>query len=240
MRSTVFAVLAGALAAPAFSAGLDEPIVEPVVAAAPTSAASFDGAYVGGSLGLGSLDAEDAEDGLEDIFGGVADPEGFVSDTFDLTDGGFAHGLHAGYNVRRGSVVFGPEVAVFGAEIEVGGVSEFEDGQPEETIDADVGYGARVALRGGVARGATLVYGTLGLAYLDLSIDTDGVFLARTSESRDEFGYAAGLGVERKLTDRVSVGAQYSLHAFDDFEVGDDLEIDLAYRALDLRLSLGF
>lgn len=244
----VLAALAGALlAGPALSAGLDQAVLEPppVATAAPATPAtmpSFAGGYVGGSLGYGHLDASDAADLLKapflDFLGDGADD--FVDDTFDLEDGGLGYGLHAGYNVQRGSVVFGPELAVFGGDVEIGGVSEFDDGLTEETLDADVNHGARLALRGGIARNRTLFYGTLGAAYLNVSVETDGVTLGASSQDQDGFGYAAGFGVERLLNERVSVGAQYSLHRFGDFDLGDDLEADLEHRTLDLRLSLKF
>lgn len=239
MRPSIIAVSAlGALvAAPALAAGPLDAAPDPVVVppAEPVPAPSFAGPYVGGSVGYGALDASDAEGILEQGFA----PE-FIEDTFDLERGDLAYGAHAGYNVRRGSVVFGPELAVFGGEVGLGGMSDFDDELPEEMIDVDINYGARVALRGGVERGRTWFYGTLGAAYLDLSIATDGVQLARDSRDRDGWGYAAGVGVERLVSDRVSVGAQYTLHHFDDFDLGYGHEADVEHRTLDLRVSLNF
>ena len=242
MRSTFIAAaaLSALVAAPALAAGLDEPVSEPFVPAPAEPAPAFVGGYVGGSLGYGSLDASDTEDAIVGSFGFVDDPEGFVADAFELEDGGLAYGLHAGYNVQRGSVVFGPELAVFGSEAEVGGATDFDDDLPEDIIDAQVDYGARLALRGGVARGRTLVYGTLGVAYLNMSFDISGPDFGDFSEDPDGFGYAAGLGVERLVSDRASLGLQYTLHRFEDFDTVNDVERDIEYRTLDLRVSYTF
>ena len=82
------------------------------------------------------------------------------------------------------------------------------DGVDNSEFQAELDFGARIALRGGYALGRNLIYGTLGAAYLDLSIDGEGG-IDDVLDGGGEWGYAAGFGYERLVGDNFSIGAQY-------------------------------
>jgi outer membrane immunogenic protein len=211
-------------------AGNIEPVESPVVAApAPVAAPvlSFAGPYVGGSLGYGDLSG----DGLSGDLDGDDDDDDdddALGDALDLDDDGFAYGLHAGYNFQRGNIVFGPELSLFSGDLELG----------SDDLEIELDYGARLALRGGIASGPNLFYGTLGAAYLEL--DTDS---AAGSDDGNDWGYSAGFGVERLIGTNFVIGAQYTLHVFDGIEFdgnGAGSDGDFDYRTLELRASYKF
>lgn len=232
MNRPVLAAVISVLATPVIAGGLDEPIVAPapapVLAPAPPIL-SFAGGYVGGSLGAGSLDVGDRFD----VFEEDAD--------IDDTDTDFHYGAHAGYNFQRGNVVFGPEVAIFGTSSEISGSVFDEDEAAEEDIEdegdvgVDLNYGLRVAARGGYAFGQNLVYGVAGAAYAE--VDSR---LAQFGEDDDsDWGYAVGFGYERLIGQNLIVGAQYTLHAFDEFGDGENAD-DIDYRTIEARVSFKF
>ena len=84
-------------------------------AAAPSPAISrgFAGAYIGGSVGAGRLDADDFFERFSDVVGIAFGPIEAAAGRSDGPDTGAAHALHAGFNVQRGRFVFGPEVGPF-------------------------------------------------------------------------------------------------------------------------------
>ena len=161
----------------------------------------------------------------------------------DGPDTGAAYGLHAGFNVQRGRFVFGPEVAVFGAEVEPTGAvfGTFPAVVSPNEVSVTLDHGARLVARGGVVAGATLVYGTAGVAYLEGEAPAlgrvDGLSASLRNEAFGELGYAVGFGVERLLGSRLVIGAQYTLHRVD--EVGD-LDVDLSHHVLEARVSARF
>ena len=227
-RFAAAALLAATAASPVLAGGLTETIMAPIAAPmAPAVPLSFAGAYAGASLGAGNLDVGNRFDFLEE------DDDDLLE--FGSTDTDLHYGVHVGYNVQRGNLVFGPEFAVFGASSELDG--DFDDDVTDDVADegnigVDLNYGARLALRGGYAMGPNLVYGLVGAAYADADSRSPGL-----EDGADDVGYAVGFGYERLVTDRVAVGAQYTLHAFDDFGDSDE---DLDYRTLEARVSIKF
>ena len=161
----------------------------------------------------------------------------------DGPDTGATYGLHAGFNVQRGRLVFGPEVAVFGADTELTGdvFGTFPAVVSPNKVSATLDHGARLVARGGVVTGATLVYGTVGIAYLEgqaPALDrVDGLSASLEDEEFGEWGYAVGFGVERLVGPNLVIGAQYTLHRVD--EVGD-LDVNLSHRVLEARMSVRF
>lgn len=218
-------LIAAIAAAPALAGGFDDFAPDAVVApAAPLAfGPSFEGAYAGGSLGIGSVAVDDSFDVFDDA-------------DFDDTDTDFAYGLHVGYNFQRGNVVFGPELAVFGTESEIG--DDDGDELDEGSVGVDLNYGARLVARGGYAAGPNLFYGVAGVAYAEVD-SRIGVI----EDDESDVGYAVGFGYERLVRDNLTVGVQYTLHAFDDFGDDDDdngVETDLDYRTLEARVSFKF
>ncbi len=98
-------------------------------------------------------------------------------------------GLHAGYNWEK------PGGFVLGVEGDV----NFAD---------DIEYLASVRGRVGLARGATLFYATGGVAFLGVDDEL--------SDDDTLMGWTAGLGVEHKLRENVSLGLETLYYNFEE------------------------
>jgi outer membrane immunogenic protein len=133
----------------------------------------------------------------------------------DIDGDGPVGGLHLGYNQDFGNIVAGVELQYNVAKI------EFDDADPDATIERL----AHVKLRGGYDAGATLFYVAAGIAH------------AKSAGGDSGSGSVYGLGVEHRFTERLSGGAEYLVHGFDDFYSGG---IDLEVQTLQARISLRF
>ncbi len=127
------------------------------------------------------------------------------SDIEIVDDATLIGGGHLGYNWQ------GARNLVVGVEGDV----DFLD---------DVDYLASIRGRLGWAFGPTLAYATGGAAFIGFD---DGVF-----GNDSDTGWVAGLGVEHKLRDRVSVGVEGLYYAFE-----DDFNNDANFWAARARLT---
>lgn len=123
------------------------------------------------------------------------------SDTGALDGDDTLYGFHAGYDYDFGDYVVGAELDYDQADIDLGGGS------------ADLDSVARLKFKGGYDLGNTLIYATAGAARADTSVGT-------------ETGPFIGLGVNYKVTDRYTVGAELLEHRFTDVggTPGNDLD----------------
>lgn len=133
----------------------------------------------------------------------------------DIDGDGYVAGLHLGYNQDFGAFVAGVELQYNAANI------EFENDDPDDTIDAL----AHLKLRAGYDSGATLFYGAIGIAHAEAEGGASGS------------GSVYGVGIEHRFSERLSGGAEYLRHEFDDFYSGG---IDLDVQTLQARVSLRF
>ena len=135
----------------------------------------------------------------------------------DVEDGdGFLGGLHAGYQQDLGTWVVGGEVDYDWADIDL------------DNNAGSLNNVGRVKLRGGYDLGSTLVYGTVGAAYADAEVG---------GTDFSDWGWLAGIGVDYRLSDAVSVGGELLYHKFDDF---DDTGLDVDATTLAARVSYHF
>lgn len=154
----------------------------------------FDGAYVG--VGVGGQFAN------VEIGSGAFDGIG--------ADGLVAEGI-AGFDVRRGSFVFGPRV--FGAFTNV---NTTVGGADLANIDAYVNFGGRA----GIVFNRTLVYAHAGYEMMWLS--SDSPWIDSVLNDADTNAATAGLGIETMLVDNVSLAVEGTyLHGLDDAEGGE-------------------
>lgn len=114
-------------------------------------------------------------------------------------DSGGIYGVHAGYDYDFGKFVLGGEIEhQVTNDYDLGGI--------------DVDNVTRLKLRGGYDTGPALIYATLGGARADTGVgDTDGRF--------------AGLGMDYKVTETITLGAEYLVHEFDDVG-GTGIDVD--------------
>ena len=126
------------------------------------------------------------------------------SNSSAIGDGdGVIGGVHAGYDYDFGQFVLGGALEYDAADIDLSTGNSIDDV-------------ARLKVRGGVDLGRTLVYGTAGAARMSANIG---------GSSGTDNGYFAGIGVDRMVTDRVSVGGELLYSKFDDFNsTGVDLD----------------
>lgn len=136
------------------------------------------------------------------VYGGAQFGYGWMdgdSEAGDYDGEDWLGGVHLGWQNANGNFVYGLEGDYNYSEMELGG-TELDN---LSHIKAKAGYDF----------GRTLVYATLGGAYAD------------AGDLGDDWGWAAGAGVDYMVTDRVSLGAEALYHQFDDFgDTGGDLD----------------
>lgn len=207
----ILAASVAALASPAFSGGFiapvtETPVVPPVAAPAPVS--DWSGAYAGLSAGyvFGSDDRVGISDSTDTL---LTSP-----DSVDIS--GATYGLHAGYRWQREvsgrQVVFGPELAFEG--------SSADDSFTTNGTEASNEMKKLLSLRfkTGVLNAAqnTLFYGSVGISRGEFDYQVDGAPFAPMDYS-DTFranAWSVGLGVERKVTERMSVFGEWEYRDF--------------------------
>ena len=204
-----YAAIPALLAAPAFAGNLQEPIVEPVIAAPiqiqPIS--DWTGFYLGGQVGYGSTSTIFVNEGENDLFTG--------SD--DLT-GGFG-GLHVGYLYDIGQWVLGGELDYDWADISRTFDGFDVIGFPTST-DVKIDEIYRLKLLAGYDLGQGLIYATAGAFNANLSVDAPGI------SDIDDNGWLAGVGYKHKFTENWIGGVEALYHNASDFgDSGDDLKL---------------
>ncbi|MEL6227210.1 MAG: outer membrane beta-barrel protein [Pseudomonadota bacterium] len=192
------------------------------------AAATWDGFYVGGSLGAlfdrgadkTGRDLEDLDDDNnhddddDDDRNAVLDALGRGDDT------AFLGGLHIGLNRQSGHIVYGVEADI--------------------TFASDIEYLASVRGRVGIARDHMLIYGTAGVAFFERDSDnvTDNFPGVDLGHDDNHVGFVVGGGAEFMIGHSLSVGAEALYYSFDD----DDREIDFngANGARDVHMDNDF
>jgi len=178
------------------AAAADLPSRKAPVAYAPAALAySWTGFYVGGQLGYGWVDDRTSEF--------VTATGAYNNFTKVMKLDGVFGGLHAGYNMQSGALVYGLE-----ADAEVSGIKGgfvLPNGEGGSSKHKWQG-----SLRGrvGVAFDRTLFYVTGGAALVELE-HTAFSRRARETYSNTRLGWTLGAGVEYALSDKWSVRGEY-------------------------------
>ncbi|WP_281982126.1 outer membrane protein [Thalassorhabdomicrobium marinisediminis] len=192
---------AGSLAEPV-------PTVAPVVVpAAPVF--DWSGHYAGGYLfhGNGSYEQQDTAGDL-----GV-----------DVDVDGTGLGLRYGHNWQSGSTIYGVDVSV---QTGLDGTTPQGTTGPFwscTTGDCNVAIDALMTLRGRYGMtfgdGRTMGYGALGLAAGKID---GGIYNSNQQGTSTAVGYTAGLGLERMMTDRISIYGEVNYVDLGDIDFGTD------------------
>ena len=169
------------------------------------------GFYVGYHLG-GALDLTDADNPFgASIFGDTV-----------RTPGPLAGG-QAGYNWQHGAALFGVEADASWADLDgTNTCFAFSGNYISANCRVDIDALGTLAGRLGwilPADGRTLLYGKLGLAWADVDTDATpngGFVLAGTDDSGIAWGWTVGGGVERAVSPRWTVKAEYGFLSFDE------------------------
>lgn len=182
------------------------PVVTPVTVA---PVGNWAGGYVGGTLGY-AFGGDDVV-GLRDTT-----TDALADDLGKLEIGGANASLRAGYRWQRGNLVFGPELSVEGGSID-------DEIDLTDAAGADLGLSASnevnhvIALKmktGYEVAPNTLVFGTAGIARGDFTYTLAADGGASASEDYTANGYVFGVGVERKVSDRMSITGEIERNHF--------------------------
>lgn len=238
------AAAAALFTSPAFAGALifepePEPVVEVAPAPAPLPIPSWTGPFVGLQVGWGSADVD-----VDAFTGEFVDTNGNIFDVitpdFGADDDDFVYGAQLGYDYDFGNgFVLGGEVAYVRAEAEpstTATAAATDAAGNEFDVDFDgsveIDHLVRLTARGGYSLGNTLLYLKGGGVWLDGETSAAGV-----SDSRSDWGWVAGAGVEHMFTDNVSGRLEYLYHEVDDF---DDSGIDVELQTVTLGVNYRF
>jgi len=209
---TLAAATLAVLSTPALAGGptIVEPDPMPAAMAAPAEVTDWSGAYAGLAIGRTSGDFDDVTNG----------------GTFDY-DNGRAVGAFAGYNIQRGSLVYGGELS-FGKVSDMALLGPTLGG--DDTVDSLLDLRGRV----GFSLGRALIYGSIGYARANTTVNaTDSVDLSGTSY---------GVGVDYRLGNSVFLGLDYVSRNVDgtDTNPSNTFDIDSKIDTLSLRFGVKF
>jgi outer membrane immunogenic protein len=215
MRNTVMvatAVLIGSFGVAA-AADLGPP---PRAYTEPAFFQSWQGFYVGGSIGYASADFSNTDRIL-----------GFNES--DSDEDVFYTG-RVGYNSQRGHLVLGAELTVNGADLN----GETFGG----SVSDELNWYATAVGRLGYAAGPWLFYGFGGVAWGEIKV-TDNI--TGDHDNSDNVGWTAGAGIERKLSDAISARLEYShVDLGSDRVLNNTLDVDAQFDAVTLGVDFKF
>jgi opacity protein-like surface antigen len=198
-------------AGPALAADLGKP---PPAYKAPAlmPVSSWAGFYIGihGGYGWGHESLSFADPIFAELFPTSNSPKGGV------------FGVQAGYNWQFGTFVTGLEVDFSGADLKDSKSNTFlieDEVTLTATTSSKVDYFGSFRARAGVLLMPDwLLYGTAGLGWahdkLTLTLSDNVGDSASASASKDHVGWAAGAGVEYKLTPNLLLRAEYLHYGF--------------------------
>lgn len=196
------ALLSSALVLPFAAQAADLPVRSAAPAPAPL-AYSWQGAYVGGTIGFATAN-------FAHVHSYVASSQDYSS--HDSRFNSFVGGVHAGYNWQTGNIVYGVEADVAAARLRGG----FTEPNPDNASTTAFRSSLMATLRGrvGLAFDRTLVYGTAGLSYTKAKVTSDAEFNGADSHDFNKFGVVVGAGVEQAITNNVSVRLEGLYHFY--------------------------
>lgn len=195
----------------AVAGGYIAPVVAPVIPAPVVAApGAWAGPYAGLTLGYAVAGKERV--GFSDL------SDAYLGDVGDVDLTGLTGGVRIGYRWQRDAWVFGPELG-------------FEVGNVDDTLDFSNQTGAGsvtsevrsvMALRVKAGRQInedTLLYGIVGIAHGRFAYEVDATSIGSVSPVNgsakyDHTGFVVGLGVERRLSDRLSLTGEWEYAEF--------------------------
>lgn len=248
--NNLLAAVAAVIGLGASAALAGEPVIVPVVEQvpvipAPQAAPQWAGGYVGGALGYSFRGRDEiglelrSDDAVLDRATGLG----------NLSLSGPTASLHAGYRWQRGAWVFGPELSIEGGSVKDDRLVTAELPVVDEagaTVESRMrSVTSLVAKTGYAIDDRTLVFGTLGLSNYRGTYRFSGADASLT-ERYSLSGWTAGLGVERMVSERMSVFGALEYREFGrrtvDFglEDGDVLRTIATPKHANIKLGVNF
>lgn len=159
------------------------------------------------------------------VYGGVSLGYGFLEDTAPATGKDWIYGGFVGYNHQFGNFVVGLEGNIDRADI------MFTDGSQ---VTGDYIYAGR--FRAGFATEKFMVYGTIGAEHAT----TKRGLLPVASDPKDT-ALQLGAGFDFAVTDKVSLGVDYTYAKYKDFDLGNiPFPLDVTTQKVAARLTYTF
>lgn len=183
-------------------------------------ASDWSGAYIGAFGGVGISSGRAVLDEHSGALIPIDVEYGLFPRSIKRNDTGGVVGVGAGYNFQSGAFVRGIEMDIGYAgtsphpghsRIDNVPSSPFPGVSTNTDYSTDFGVLVTLRARGGYAFGDTLIFGTAGLAAghvrnrFELSLPEIGYASPDWSGSGTRLGYAAGIGVEHRVTSNVSL-----------------------------------
>ena len=176
MKTILLALAATTAISSAAIAGNPAPVELPAIAPVAAAVTDWSGPYVGASFSLNSGYMDYYDDGELTVYDGIE---------------GEHYGVFAGYNMQRGAMVFGGEIAYSMGDL------NWPEEYPDDIIENLLDLKARV----GFATGNVLLYGVA--AYTMGHYDEGGI------DSIDATGFSYGVGAEMKFGEHMFAGVEY-------------------------------
>lgn len=115
-------------------------------------------------------------------------------------------GIYGGYNIKAGTnIVVGGE-----ADVNISGQERYTV-QGGGLVKQSTDWNAAVRARAGVAFDKVMPYATVGVAFADDTVKANG-----STDTTTKVGYQVGMGVEGRLTDRISMKGELLYSGFGD------------------------
>lgn len=201
-------------ASTAFAGAVETPIIPTVTLAAPAAATDWSGLYVGGTYSTNS----GTGDYIGPVFGSPGNPLS-----------GPLYGAYAGYNVQRGALVFGGELAF------QSGTIAFDWPIAPNTAEASNIFDTK--LRAGFAMDRVMAYGVAGYSSGNYEETSGGPVTASASMA----GFSYGAGVEMKVGRNMVVGVEYLKRELSgDYNAPVPGSVDLHLDTVQLRVGWQF
>jgi outer membrane immunogenic protein len=209
---SIMTATAIAIAPLAATAGnINEPLIPTIVPVVQTAPASMDwsGAYVGFGYGSATGDID------------------FVPTPDRALDDGTIASLFGGYQIQRGALVYGGELAINSVDgSDLTGFAGLAEISEMMDIKGRVGYAA----------GSFLVYGVLGY-----SVGTYDNDIPAGDDEWDISGQNYGIGVDYAFTSNFIVGAEYLVRDVEgDNPAGGGQTIEVDYDSISFRVAYKF
>lgn len=132
---------------------------------------------------------------------------------------GLNFSIRAGYDMQMGNLVIGG-VAEVGKSNVRDGATAYSTTPAVYILNREIDLEASLRARAGFASGPMLIYATGGIAYADIdrTLETTNTANSFTlsDEDKGSWGWVAGGGLEFKLMQNVSLGAEYLYSRYDD------------------------
>ncbi|MCY0149408.1 outer membrane beta-barrel protein [Hoeflea sp. G2-23] len=184
------------------------------------SSVDWTGAYAGAFIGTISGDGKATRGAYQGALLTLDVQNGLFPDSIKNMKGRLSGGLSAGYNQQFGRFVGGVEADVSFADINIRSDFSRVDPNPNPPftgLDTNTSYQtefgtfATARLRGGITVDRTMVFASAGLAVGKVTnrftLDLPGLGYSSPGWSADatKLGYAIGVGIEHRLTDRIGL-----------------------------------